>query len=86
MKSQLIQIRIKSFFYSVVSYLGIGILTFLLSPETISNVLALASEHFGSSSIISLLVLVVPEVAKHFRNTYELGKLRGEDVEEVILI
>ena len=85
METKLIQIRIKSTVTSIVTFLLTGIVTFILSPETVSNVLAIVSENFGNSAIVSLLVLILPEVAKDFRNRRALKKL-GSLEEEVILI
>lgn len=84
MESKLIQIRIKSTLVSIASYLGSGILIFLLSPETVNSILGIVGDNFGNSAILSLLVLIVPEVAKDLRNRYQLKKLGG--IEDVILI
>ncbi len=85
METKLIQIRIKSTLTSIGTYLLAGVFTFLFSPETINGVLNIITDNFGNSAIVTLLVLVVPEVAKDIRNRYELKKL-GSIEEEVILI
>ena len=71
MESKLISVRIKSFVVSLCAYAVIGITAFLASPDFAS----LVTEHFGNTAITSLVLLVVPEVAKHLRNLVAIKKL-----------
>ena len=80
MESKLISVRIKSFLYSLCSYAVVAVLAFLASPDFAT----LVTEHFGNTAVTSLVLIVVPEVVKHFRNLQAVKDLGGQGEVELI--
>ncbi len=79
--SDLIAVRLKSFGWSLLSFLGVSIAGWLMSTEFST----LVTEHFGSSVIGTLILLFVPEIVKHIRNLRMLGRY-GANSHAVVLI
>lgn len=64
-------IRLKSFGYSLATYVGGVLLTALASPEFQDII----TEHFGGTLIGVLIITALPEIVKHVRNTLLTEKL-----------
>lgn len=86
MQDQLLSIRIKSFGISLIATALIAISGYVLSADFSSVV----TEHFGTTVGSTIALLVVRELASHFRNKYQLGKVQNfgrlDDGEPIVLI
>mgnify|MGYP001596300803 CR=1 FL=1 len=71
LNNDLVRIRLVSFAYGLASLVGLAILGVLVSPDFA----ALVKAHFGNGFFATLILLLVPEVAKHIRNLIETKKL-----------
>ena len=76
----LIKIRFLSFGYGALSLILMAVAGVLLSPEFST----LITDNFGGSFITGLLLLFIPELAKHIRNLAKTKKLGSK--EKVLLI
>ena len=76
MDKVLIETRLKSFGYGIVTIIGLAVVSALSSPE----ILALITENFGNGTAGILVTLFVTEIVKHLRNLKVLkdAQLGGE--------
>lgn len=72
MNTELIKVRVLSFFYSVASLILTALAGLLLSPEFATVV----QEHWGSGVVGMVILMAVTELAKHIRNVRVVGKAR----------
>ena len=80
---KLVKARLISIFYSVSSFAVIIIPVVITSSEFQTFI----QTHIKSSLLVSILLLAIPEVAKHFRNLTKMGKLgaRADNSDFIII-
>lgn len=78
MEQNLWLIRLKSFGYKLVTLVGTTIVAALVSDQFVSQLTTLISSHTSETIWGGLIVLLLPEVVAHIRNTIVVGRARTE--------
>ncbi len=74
MQTSLIMLRIKSIAWNLASLVGMTIVSALLSDDFVSKLLAFVQQNTGTSIWGAVILFIIPEIVKHYRNKYVLGK------------